>query len=240
MESRGSRHTLVIRKVHRSDFGNYTCVADNQLGKTRKSVQLTGLKIFLIGKSNEPEILGKPNPAKFNSAARGQWRDSYNITWAVESLSPIEEFKLLYRRLPDVSGTSEDGHPRPLQHLASKKENKTFASTGYYNMGYGRQYIDRRSDWRDVILPAMATQAPGLQTMSYVIRALEPAQIYEAKVQSRNKYGWSPISEAFTFQTTDSENEVRDLGIRMYSSSNNWKAIDILFLVICTTLHTLT
>lgn len=42
MEARGSRHTLVIRKVHRSDFGNYTCVADNQLGKTRKSVQLTG------------------------------------------------------------------------------------------------------------------------------------------------------------------------------------------------------
>lgn len=45
MESRGSRHTLMIRKVHRSDFGNYTCVADNQLGKTRKSVQLTG-KIY--------------------------------------------------------------------------------------------------------------------------------------------------------------------------------------------------
>jgi hypothetical protein len=45
MESHGSRHTLVIRKVHRSDFGNYTCVADNQLGKTRKSVQLTG-KIY--------------------------------------------------------------------------------------------------------------------------------------------------------------------------------------------------
>lgn len=44
MESRGSRHTLVIRKVHRSDFGNYTCVADNQLGKTRKSVQLTGMR----------------------------------------------------------------------------------------------------------------------------------------------------------------------------------------------------
>lgn len=42
MESRGSRHTLVIRKVQHSDFGNYTCVADNQLGKTRKSVQLSG------------------------------------------------------------------------------------------------------------------------------------------------------------------------------------------------------
>lgn len=42
MESRGSRHTLVIRKVHPSDFGNYTCVADNQLGKSRKSITLTG------------------------------------------------------------------------------------------------------------------------------------------------------------------------------------------------------
>lgn len=42
MESRGSRHTLVIRKVHSSDFGNYTCVADNQLGKSRKSITLTG------------------------------------------------------------------------------------------------------------------------------------------------------------------------------------------------------
>ncbi|KAK4872349.1 hypothetical protein RN001_014378, partial [Aquatica leii] len=240
MESRGSRHTLVIRKVHRSDFGNYTCVADNQLGKTRKSVQLTG----------------KPNPAKFSSASRGQWRDSYNITWAVESLSPIEEFKLLYRRLPDVSSTNaEDGHPRPLQHQSSKRENKTFTSTGYYNMGYGRQYIDRRSDWRDVILPAMPTQAPGVQTMSYVIRALEPAQIYEAKVQSRNKYGWSPISEAFTFQTTDSdltfpdrpqtprhvynENEVRDMGIRMFSSSNHWQPLSFL-IITCVALETLT
>lgn len=39
--------------------------------------------------------------------------------------------------------------------------------------------------------------------MSYVIRGLEPGQNYEAKVQARNKFGWSPISEAFTFQTTD-------------------------------------
>lgn len=46
MESRGSRHTLVIRKVHSSDFGNYTCVADNQLGKSRKSIMLTGNEIL--------------------------------------------------------------------------------------------------------------------------------------------------------------------------------------------------
>nr|CAH7731399.1 unnamed protein product [Callosobruchus chinensis] len=211
MESHGSRHTLVIRKVHRSDFGNYTCVADNQLGKTRKSIQLTG----------------KPNPAKFNSASRGNWKDSYNISWEVESLSPIEEYKLLFRRLPDSGTNHEDGHPQPLSHqsqrkFASGRENRTSLYTignvgnansgnsaggSSYNFGYGRQFTDRRTDWRDVILPAAFTGQSngGLQSMSYVIRGLDAGQVYEAKVQARNKFGWSPVSEAFTFKTTDTD-----------------------------------
>lgn len=68
---------------------------------------------------------------------------------------------------------------------------------------YGRQYIDRRTDWRDVILPAVSNQHVGLQSMSYIIRGLEPGQNYEAKVLARNKYGWSAISEPFSFQTTE-------------------------------------
>ena len=65
---------------------------------------------------------GKPNPAKFSSASRGSWKDSYNISWAVESFSPIEEYKLLFRRLPENPG-SEDGHPQPLHHQSQKKFN---------------------------------------------------------------------------------------------------------------------
>jgi Immunoglobulin I-set domain. len=42
MESRGSRHTLIIRKVQVSDFANYTCLADNQIGKTRQKLELSG------------------------------------------------------------------------------------------------------------------------------------------------------------------------------------------------------
>lgn len=68
---------------------------------------------------------------------------------------------------------------------------------------YGRQIIDRRDDWRNVILPATPSQTSGFQAMSYIIRGLEPGQNYEAKVLARNKFGWSPVSEAFTFQTTD-------------------------------------
>jgi hypothetical protein len=42
MDARGSRYTLIIRKVQASDFGNYTCIADNSIGKTRQRVELSG------------------------------------------------------------------------------------------------------------------------------------------------------------------------------------------------------
>lgn len=58
-EHRGSRHTLIIRKVHQQDFGNYSCVAENQLGKARKTLQLSG----------------KPNLAVFNSPTVSQYKD---------------------------------------------------------------------------------------------------------------------------------------------------------------------
>lgn len=127
MESRGSRHTLVIRRVHPSDFGNYTCVADNPLGKARRSVQLTGKWNSVVSKREELYIyvncyfVGIPKPAKFNSDTRGHWKDSYNISWAVESLSPIEEYKLLFRRVPDTPSSPEDGHPQPLHHQSQRK-----------------------------------------------------------------------------------------------------------------------
>ncbi|XP_076262740.1 limbic system-associated membrane protein-like isoform X2 [Rhynchophorus ferrugineus] len=206
MESRGSRHTLVIRKVNRQDFGNYTCVADNPLGKTRKSIQLTG----------------KPHPAKFNSPSTGKWKENYNISWEVESLSPVEEYKLLYRRLPDSLGITGDNQPQPLHHQSLKKmfprgENRTFSSNGYV---YSRPMKDRRLEWRDVILPAIPAQPVGMQSMSYVIRGLEGGQQYEARVQARNKFGWSPVSDSFTFKTTETEHASEDVqSIRSYKNS---------------------
>uniref|UniRef100_A0AAR5QG41 Ig-like domain-containing protein n=1 Tax=Dendroctonus ponderosae TaxID=77166 RepID=A0AAR5QG41_DENPD len=194
MESRGSRHTLVIRKVHRLDFGNYTCVADNQLGKTRKSIQLTGA----------------PKAATFKSSSTGNYRESYNISWEVESHSPIEEYQLLFRRISDDSN-----HPQPLHVQSQRKfgltENRTYSAVGYsIGMGYTRS-SKGYSDWRNVILPASRAANRGVQSMSYVIRGLEPGQQYEAKVQARNKFGWSPISKSFIFQTTDRDMAFSDI-----------------------------
>ena len=38
----GIRHTLVLRKVQREDFGNYSCRAENSLGRSRAFIELSG------------------------------------------------------------------------------------------------------------------------------------------------------------------------------------------------------
>jgi hypothetical protein len=42
METRGSKHILSIRGVRSENFGNYSCVADNSLGRAKKYMELSG------------------------------------------------------------------------------------------------------------------------------------------------------------------------------------------------------
>ena len=63
----------------------------------------------------------------------------------------------------------------------------------------------RNSEWQDVILPAAyPSDGQVKHSMHYFIKYLEPMSNYEAKVQARNRFGWSAVSEPFIFQTTDS------------------------------------
>ncbi|XP_037028258.1 protein amalgam [Bradysia coprophila] len=83
MSSRGNRHSLNIRHVQPEDFGNYSCVADNSLGRSKKYM----------------EVSGRPGPAEFHSAPWSRSQDSYNLTWKVDSYPPLQEVRLLYRKL---------------------------------------------------------------------------------------------------------------------------------------------
>ena len=42
MEQFGVRHRLVIQYVRDSDFGNYSCYAENELGRSRGFIELSG------------------------------------------------------------------------------------------------------------------------------------------------------------------------------------------------------
>ncbi|XP_037891604.1 neural cell adhesion molecule 2 isoform X1 [Glossina fuscipes] len=237
MESRGSRHTLIIRKVHPQDFGNYSCVAENQLGKSRKTLQLSG----------------KPNVAVFSSPPISQYKDRYNISWTVDSHTPIEEYKLSFRRLQQGQelDNSIDSHSSSMLQMyggsmgggivMGNNHNyrlsggmSSLGSFGTYN-SVGNVVQWGRNDWRDVVLPAMPLSHHYTQGMSYMIRGLDPDQHYEATVQARNRYGWSDHSQSFVFSTSSndgltnlstylnndhlSDNEMRDLSVTFYGST---------------------
>jgi hypothetical protein len=97
----------------------------------------------------------------------------------VDSHSPIDEYKLFFRRLPDdhdLDNTIEQPS-QPVQH----------GNHGTHFQNTYRQYGNHwaRNDWRDVILPAMPPSHLFTQGMSYMIRGLDPDQQYEAKVQAK-------------------------------------------------------
>ena len=51
--------------------------------------------------------------------------------------------------------------------------------------------------------------------MSYNIRGLDPASVYEAIVQAKNRYGWNEVSELYQFYT---RGPGQDLYGRLYTS----------------------
>ncbi|KAG8229665.1 hypothetical protein J437_LFUL008598 [Ladona fulva] len=203
-ESRGSRHTLLLRKVHSADFGNYSCLADNTLGKTRQYVELSG----------------RPNPAEFTSEPLSRYRDSYNISWSVVSYSPVEEYKLYYRKLPDndTYGIMHGGR----NHLGDGR--------GHMGMSY---VGDGRGAWHMMIVQpgpigAMVSSSALSANKghinqnqafthwgSFMLKDLEPGYNYEAKVQARNRYGWGEPSKRFTFS-------IRGSGMNAFLASRKY------------------
>lgn len=107
----------------------------------------------------------------------------YNISWTVDSHSPIEEYKLFFRRSSDEHELDNniEQQSQPLQHQSHTHSNSIYPN---YRNNYGNLHWSR-NDWRDVVLPAIPLSHLYTQSMSYMIRGLDPDQQYEAKVQAR-------------------------------------------------------
>ncbi|KAJ8965609.1 hypothetical protein NQ314_004000, partial [Rhamnusium bicolor] len=82
MSKSGNTHTLAIRNVQLSDFGNYSCVVSNSIGKDKRYIELSG----------------KPGPAKIISSQYSNPHE-YDLKWVVQSVFPIIEVRVLYRRI---------------------------------------------------------------------------------------------------------------------------------------------
>nr|XP_014287264.2 uncharacterized protein LOC106687741 [Halyomorpha halys] len=178
MENRGSRHSLIIRDVEEKDFTNYSCEADNSQGKTKEHVILSGL----------------PLPVVFKSPSTSQTRDSFNISWSVNSFSPIEMYRLYYRKF--VPGGELD--PSPPTRKAPKKYNQWSTSLAH-------------KEWTEVIVPGDGKEKPQIHEGHFLIRKLEPKTEYEARAQAKNRFGWSSITDAFKFKTKGMDGITLDL-----------------------------
>jgi len=82
MEQFGFRHQLVILSVGEKDFGNYSCLAENDLGKSRGYIELSG----------------HPNEPGISSDVESIYSDQFNLTWSVESHADITSYRIIYRK----------------------------------------------------------------------------------------------------------------------------------------------
>ena len=97
---------------------------------------------------------------------------SYELSWSVDSYSPVEEYRLLYRKIKPYHGPLDSAFP----------------------VGEG--------DWTNVIIPGDATAPGFTHLRSYLISGLLAQSEYECLVQARNRFGWSDPSRLFTFLTS--------------------------------------
>ncbi|CAH1397099.1 unnamed protein product [Nezara viridula] len=92
--------------------------------------------------------------------------------------------------------------------------------------------IHRGGDWSDVILPAIPSEQ-FTQSMFYLIKNLEPASQYEARVQAKNRFGWNEMSENFFFTTKGAADpDFRDLGVRSLNGSNKFTSSAVLIIIL--------
>jgi len=88
MEAYGNRRVLVLRNVGVQDFGNYSCKAENSLGRQAKTI----------------EVSGRPHTAKVTSPPLSHSKFDYNLTWTVDSFITIQEYRILYRVILKMDG----------------------------------------------------------------------------------------------------------------------------------------
>jgi len=83
--------TLTIEHVMPDSYDNYTCVANNTLGSSHATVEVTG----------------KPSKAEFTSPSLIGRKSTYDIEWSVESESPITAFDLYVRRVQHFEDSTQ-------------------------------------------------------------------------------------------------------------------------------------
>ncbi|XP_031623591.1 neuronal growth regulator 1 [Contarinia nasturtii] len=84
-----TKHILIIRNIMETDLGMYECRAENLIGLNSASIELTG----------------RPSLPTFKKSPQTQDPSSHYLIWQIESLSPLFEHILKFRKVPSGNVT---------------------------------------------------------------------------------------------------------------------------------------
>jgi len=187
METFGNRHVLTLKNVREVDFGNYSCMADNSLGRQWGAI----------------EVSGRPHVARIVSPRLSYFKDQYNLTWTVDSFLPIEEYRILYR--VDTPNFGNGYHyTAASDNMSSGRDGRTGSLEGTDERG------PQPAEWTNIIPTIEDSDRSAASqiyknsfsyTGNFVFYGLIPSTDYEVIIQSRNKEGWSNASDIFRFST---------------------------------------
>jgi len=128
MEQFGIRHRLVIASVSEEDFGNYSCVAENELGKSRGFI----------------EVSGHPMEPIITSSSQGMFNDRFNLSWTVDTYSEITGYRIIYRKHNVLSNPLYDIRSRWHNILITDikgQQDSTIIDDQYSTVRHGGNYI---------------------------------------------------------------------------------------------------
>uniref|UniRef100_A0A1B0CHW0 Putative lachesin n=1 Tax=Lutzomyia longipalpis TaxID=7200 RepID=A0A1B0CHW0_LUTLO len=201
MHSVGEQYILSIRNFQSSDFGNYSCVADNSLGRTKKYI----------------EVSGRPGPATFLSPAYSGHLEFYNLTWNIESIPPLEEMNDTYQHpgkwhdvvLVPTLTRSEPNHFVMSHTIKGLERNSVYEAIIQAKNRYG---------WNEQVKRKLDDVARRLESLYDLLREYKLAPNTLAALNQLVQF--VQISDIHQFYTRNSEAPMDDMDFIMSSMSS--------------------
>jgi len=159
------KSVMKIEKLYEKNFGKYKCKARNSLGKAEDSIELTGKPRPPIFSEDQREILSSMK--------------ELNITWFTDSIAPIHQYILQYRK----------------------------SQTGVILSSYSSSKASS-SSWSESIIPVEVPNTSLTSFSSYILKNLDNETVYDVRVKALNSFGSSQFSKVFNFYVKTSAGSV--------------------------------